>query len=107
MDKQMAVYIMTNKPRGTLYIGVTGGLVQRIWQHRTHALPGFTDLYNLDKLAWFEMHEEPEVAIQRKKSLKRWYRRWKIDLIEKANPGWRDLWYEICPEAEAAAEAGT
>ena len=54
MDKQMAVYIMTNKPRGTLYIGVTGGLVQRIWQHRTHALPGFTDLYNLDKLAWFE-----------------------------------------------------
>ena len=103
MGKQMSVYIMTNKPHGTLYIGVTGDLIRRVWQHRTHAVPGFTDLYNLDKLAWFEMHTEPERAIRREKALKRWYRRWKIDLIETANPQWRDLWYEICPESEANA----
>ncbi|MCO6381814.1 GIY-YIG nuclease family protein [Oceanicola sp. 502str15] len=105
MEQQMSVYIMTNKPRGTLYIGVTGGLIGRVWQHRTHALPGFTDLYNLDKLAWYEMHAAPTTALQREKSLKRWYRQWKIELIEKANPDWRDLWYEICPEAGADARA--
>ena len=95
VTEAMYVYIMTNRPRGTLYIGVTGDLVQRVWQHRTHAAPGFTDRYNLERLVWFEAHGEPGVAIQREKSLKRWYRRWKIELVEKTNPGWRDMWGEI------------
>ena len=91
----MYVYMMSIKPRGTLYIGVTGDLVRRVWQHRNHELPGFTDRYNLERLVWFETHEEAAVAIQREKSLKRWLRQWKIDLIERDNPGWRDLWWQI------------
>ncbi|MFD2740103.1 GIY-YIG nuclease family protein [Sulfitobacter aestuarii] len=91
----MYVYIMTNRPNGTLYIGVTGDLVRRVHQHRTHALPGFTDRYNLERLVHFEHYEEPRLAIQREKNLKKWYRAWKIALIEKSNPAWRDLWTEI------------
>ena len=71
MPKDMFVYIVTNKPRGTLYIGATGNLTHRVWQHRTHAVAGFTDLYNLTRLVWFEPHREPRAAIQREKSLKR------------------------------------
>ena len=92
MMRQPAVYIVTNKPRGTLYIGMTGNLVTRVWQHRTHALPGFSDRYNLTRLVWFEMHCEPREAIRREKALKRWNRDWKIVLIERANPVWCDLW---------------
>lgn len=82
---------MTNKRHGTLYIGVTNDLHSRVWQHRTHALPGFTDRYNLTRLVWFEHHLEPAEAIRREKALKRWKRDWKIDLIAASNPGWRDL----------------
>ena len=96
MPERMHVYIMTNRPLGTLYIGVTGDLINRIWQHRTHALGGFTDRYNLESLVYLEPHQSPEVTIQREKSLKRWRRNWKIALIEEANPEWRDLWEEIC-----------
>ena len=83
---------MTNRPQGTLYIGVTGDLAQRVWQHRTHALPGFTDRYNLERLVWFEGHDTPSAAIQREKSLKRWRRQWKLELVAARNPDWRDLW---------------
>lgn len=92
----MHVYIMTNRPYGTLYLGVTRNLAARIWQHRTHAVPGFTDRYNLERLVWFEQHEVAQEAIQREKSLKRWRRQWKLELIETANPRWRDLWWDIC-----------
>ena len=91
----MAVYIMTNRSGGTLYIGVTGDLIRRVWQHRTHCVPGFTDRYNLERLVWFEMHGTPGEAIRREKALKRWNRAWKIALIERSNPGWRGLWNEI------------
>ncbi|MBQ0752144.1 MAG: GIY-YIG nuclease family protein [Roseovarius sp.] len=96
MPTDMYVYIVTNKPRGTLYIGVTGDLRNRVWQHRRHILDGFTDRYNLERLVWFEPHTKPTLAIQREKSLKRWYRDWKIALIEQSNPQWRDLWQDIC-----------
>ena len=96
MPTDMYVYIVTNKPRGTLYIGVTGDVRNRVWQHRSHILDGFTDRYNLERLVWFEPHTEPTLAIQREKSLKRWYRDWKIALIEQSNPQWRDLWQDIC-----------
>ena len=94
--RQPAVYIVTNKPRGTVYIGMTGSLTHRLWQHRTHALPGLTDHYNLTRLVWFEAHSEFCEAIRREKALKRWTRDWKISLVERDNPGWRDLWQDIC-----------
>ena len=89
------VYIMTNRPRGTLYIGVTSDLVRRVHEHRTHTAPGFTDRYNLERLVHFERFEDPRSAIQREKNLKKWKRQWKVELIETANPDWRDLWSEI------------
>lgn len=91
----MFVYMMTNKPDGTLYIGVTNDLVRRVYEHRTHAVPGFTDRYNLERLVWFEQHDGPTNAIRREKALKRWNRAWKVSLIEKCNPAWHDLWEEI------------
>ena len=88
----MFVYIMTNKPNGTLYVGVTNDLVRRVFEHRTHAAPGFTDRYNLERLVWFEQHDTPAEAIRREKALKRWNRAWKVELIQKSNPKWLDLW---------------
>lgn len=95
MRRNPVVYIVTNKVRGTLYIGMTGNLPHRMWQHRTQALPGFTDRYNLTRLVWFETHQGFLAAIQREKTLKHWKRDWKIALIEGVNPGWRDLWDDI------------
>jgi putative endonuclease len=85
------VYIMTNRPRGVLYIGVTSRLQQRVWQHRTHAFPGFTSRYRLIRLVWFEVHQTMCAAITREKQIKKWVRSWKLDLVETANHDWRDL----------------
>ena len=93
--KDMYVYIVTNKPHGTLYIGVTNDLRRRVWQHRAHAIRGFTDRYHLTQLIWFEHHDDPTQAIRREKALKHWNRAWKIGLIGALNPGWRDLWEDI------------
>jgi putative endonuclease len=95
MEKQFCVYIVTNQPRGTLYIGVTSNLVQRIAQHRQKVVEGFTAKYGLDRLVWYEMHDEAESAILREKQLKKWNRLWKIELIEQVNPKWRDLYPDI------------
>ncbi|WP_109669662.1 GIY-YIG nuclease family protein [Roseicyclus mahoneyensis] len=100
----MFVYMMTNKPDGTLYIGVTNDLVRRVHEHRTHAVKGFTDRYNLERLVWFEPHDSPTEAIRREKALKSWNRAWKVDLIETANPGWRDLWDEIIGSSPTMTE---
>ena len=93
--KQPAVYILTTGKRGTLYIGVTGNLVVRIWQHREHVAAGFTTRYNVTMLVWYELHATMESAITREKQLKKWNREWKLRLIQDANPEWRDLWEEI------------
>ncbi len=85
------VYIMTNKPRGVLYIGVTAELARRVSEHKLLQGRSFTARYNLDKLVWYEPHNHIELAIQRETSLKRYDRAWKIELIEKSNPDWRDL----------------
>ena len=90
-----AVYIMTNKRNGTLYIGVTNDLVRRVWQHRQGAIPGFTKRYGLKRLVWFEQHASIEAAIRREKTMKSWPRAWKLAVIETGNPGWRDLWDDI------------
>jgi putative endonuclease len=89
--KSYWVYILTNKPHGTLYIGVTNSLERRIWQHKTKAFEGFTKRYGLNQLVYFEEFRDVTNAINREKELKGWLRRKKIDLIQKENPLWRDL----------------
>ena len=88
----IAVYMMTNKPYGTLYIGVTADLITRVEQHRLGANPGFTATYGLKRLVWFERHDLIVDAIHREKSLKKYKRDWKLNLIERDNPRWDDLY---------------
>ena len=95
MEKLPCVYILTNKPLGTLYIGVTSNLPQRIWQHKTKVTKGFTEKYNLNKIVWYEAHGDIVSAIQREKALKAWKRDWKIRIIEEMNPLWRDLYVDL------------
>jgi putative endonuclease len=86
------VYIVTNAPYGTLHVGVTSDLAKRAWEHRDGVVDGFSKRYDLKRLVYAEFHEEITVAIQREKNIKHWKRRWKIDLIEKSNPDWNDLY---------------
>ena len=95
MDKEFFVYLLASKRNGTLYVGVTSALVQRVWQHKTKAVEGFTTRYGVDQLVYFEAHGDAASAIQREKQLKKWRRAWKIQLIEQHNPEWRDLYSEI------------
>ena len=95
MEKQPCVYLLASDRNGTLYAGVTSDLVRRVWQHRTHAVEGFSNQYDVTRLVWFEQHESMESAIQREKRLKKWNRAWKVAMIDKVNPSWRDLWPDI------------
>ncbi len=95
MNKHPSVYIITNKPLGTLYIGVTSNLMTRVWQHQHHLVKGFSNKYNLMRLVYFEMHESMYEAISREKAMKKWNRAWKIELIEEMNPDWDDLYYSL------------
>ncbi|WP_019624352.1 GIY-YIG nuclease family protein [Thioalkalivibrio thiocyanoxidans] len=92
MERHPAVYILTNRPHGTLYTGVTSNLPARITQHRQDLVPGFTQRYRLHFLVWFEQHAQMDEAILREKQIKRWHRPWKIHLIERDNPTWQDLY---------------
>lgn len=94
MDKQFYVYILASKRNGTLYTGVTSNLVQRVWQHKQNIIKGFTKKYNVKKLVYFEVHTNAESAITGEKRIKKWRRTWKLELIEKNNPHWKDL-YDI------------
>jgi putative endonuclease len=89
------VYIMTNRPNGTLYIGVTSDLGRRVHEHREGLIAGFTKQYGLKRLVWYEWHEEIEAAIQRETSMKRWYRAYKTRTIMARNPDWSDLYDEL------------
>ena len=84
-------YILSNGYRGTLYTGVTNNLLRRVYEHQEGVVPGFSKRYGLDKLVWFEPHTSIEAAISREKSIKRWKRVWKFELIERDNPDWNDL----------------
>ena len=97
MNRQPAVYILASKRSGTLYVGVTSDLVKRVWEHRNNVLEGFTSRYGVHHLVYFEMGDDMEQAILREKRIKKWNRAWKIELIEKLNPEWRDLWETIVP----------
>jgi len=96
MKKKPAVYLLTNKPDGTLYTGVTSDLPRRMWQHKNKAMKGFSARYNLNRLVYFELFEAMYEAISREKQIKAGSRKTKIKLIEHDNPEWRDLYAEVC-----------
>ena len=96
MKRQPAIYLLTNKPDGTLYTGVTSDLSRRMWQHRNKATKGFSARYNLTRLVYFELFEDMYEAISREKQIKAGSRKAKIELIERVNPEWRDLYTEVC-----------
>jgi putative endonuclease len=95
MEKQPAVYILASQRNGTLYVGVTSDLVKRVWQHKNDLVDGFTQQYKIHRLVWYEMHETMESAIVREKRLKKWKRKWKLELIENSNPDWLELYETI------------
>ena len=92
---QPCVYILASARNGTLYIGVTSDLVKRVWEHKNDFVEGFTKRYRVHMLVWYEIHETMESAITREKSLKAWKRAWKLELIEKENPEWMDLFEKL------------
>jgi len=94
-ERQPAVYILASKMRGTLYVGVTSDLIQRIWQHKNDQADGFTKKCRVHTLVWYEAHETMESAIAREKAIKEWQRAWKLELVETQNPEWRDLYPDI------------
>ena len=90
-ERRPAVYILASKRNGTLYTGVTSDLPQRIWQHKTDAMEGFTKRYQIHMLVYCEYHPDMNSAIAREKQIKKWKRAWKLQLIEEENPEWIDL----------------
>jgi putative endonuclease len=95
MTKQPAVYILTSQRNGTLYIGVTSNLQKRIWEHKNNLIEGFTKKYGVHQLVYYELHQDMMSAITREKQMKKWNRAWKVELIERQNPEWKDLWEGI------------
>ena len=95
MTDRFFVYILASQRNGTLYIGVTNDLTRRMTEHKGKLIPGFTRKYGVDKLVYFEEYASILEARARERSLKRWNRAWKLDLIEKSNPQWRDLTDEL------------
>lgn len=93
--KQPCVYLLASRRNGTLYVGVTSDLVKRVWEHKENLADGFTKRYGVHALVWYEPHDSMESAIQREKAIKEWKRRWKLELIEKTNPQWRDLYADL------------
>jgi putative endonuclease len=95
MDQLSCVYILASKRNGTLYTGVTSNLPKRIWEHKNNVVEGFTNQYGVHILVWYEVHETMDSAILREKRIKKWNREWKIRMIEKDNPHWRDLYPDL------------
>ncbi|MBI2365888.1 MAG: GIY-YIG nuclease family protein [Deltaproteobacteria bacterium] len=95
MARQPAVYILASKRNGTLYIGVTSNLEKRAWEHKKDLVDGFTKKYGVHQLVYYEFHANMVGAITREKQMKKWNRAWKLELIEKQNSDWKDLWEEI------------
>lgn len=95
MEKVPVVYILASKKNGTLYTEVTSDLAKRVWEHKNNLIKGFTKRYGVHSLVWYEVHESMESAIVREKRLKDWKRLWKLELIERNNPEWLDLYNTI------------
>jgi putative endonuclease len=98
--KTMYIYIMASEKNGTLYIGVTHDLIRRVYEHKNDLIKGFKKRYKVHKLVYYEMTDNSLTAIIREKSLKKWNRAWKIRLIEKQNPDWKDLYSELISDSE-------
>ena len=96
------VYVLASKANGTLYIGITDNLIRCIQEHHEGLVPGFSKRFTVKLLVYFEMHDDINGAILREKRMKRWRRQWKLELIEKYNPQWRDLWLELSAQDERA-----
>ena len=94
-SNQFYVYLLASKRNGTLYIGVTSDLLKRVYEHKCNLVEGFTKKYGVHKLVYYEATEDVTSAIRREKQLKKWKRSWKIELIEKKNPRWKDLYFEL------------
>lgn len=90
--KQPCVYILASRRNGTLYLGVTSNLMKRVWQHKNDLADGFTKCYRVHSRVWYELHGTMQSAIAREKAVKEWKRAWKIEMIEKTNPQWRDVY---------------
>lgn len=95
MPKLPCVYILASRRNGTLYVGVTSDLAKRIWEHKNDVVEGFTKRYVVHTLVWYEPHETMISAIAREKAIKEWKRKWKLDLIERCNSQWRDLYDDL------------
>ena len=95
VDHLYSVYILASKRNGTLYIGVTANLIKRVYEHKNHLVDGFTKKYNVHNLVYYETTEDISSAMRREKQIKKWKRKWKIELIEKKNPNWRDLYFDL------------
>ena len=93
--KHYCIYILASEQYGTLYIGVTSNLIKRVYEHKNDLVEGFTKRLHVHNLVYYETSEDVNSAIAREKQLKRWKRKWKIELIERENPEWRDLYYEL------------
>lgn len=93
--KEYYVYILANQKNGTLYTGMTSDLIKRVWQHKSGVTPGFTSKYKVNRLVYFEQHNDVMEAIKREKNIQAWKRLWKLQLIENNNPNWKDLYEEI------------
>ena len=94
--KSYYVYILASRRDGAIYVGITSDLVKRVYEHRGKFVPGLPSRFNITRLVWFEVHDDPIAAITREKELKKWRRAWKIALIEIDNPELRDMYEEIC-----------
>ena len=95
MTRAPCVYILASQRKGTLYIGVTSNLTKRVWEHQNDFVPGFTREYGVHTLVWYEQHATMESAITREKALKKWKRQWKVALVQRENPQWRDLYPRV------------
>jgi putative endonuclease len=95
VEKQPCVYILASRRNGTLYTGVTSDVVKRIYEHKNGLADGFTKKYHIHRLVYFELHDDMIAAITREKQIKKWDRAWKLELIEKSNPEWKDLYETI------------
>jgi putative endonuclease len=97
MGRSYHVYILATRKDGPIYVGVTNDLHRRVYEHKTHAIRGFTNRYDVDRLVYSEVFETPDAAIAREKQLKKWHRAWKVALIERQNPEWHDLAEQFVP----------
>jgi len=104
--KNYFVYILASGRNGTLYIGVTSNLIRRVWEHKEKLVDGFTKKYGISRLVYYEIAMDIKAAIRREKLLKSWNRKWKLELVEKENPNWEDLYFNLLDTGSSGQARG-